>query len=84
MKFLDLPVIEVEPRLVFGTKGELEYFAVSFEERLLGSMVHLHVRRVGELEKSINERPYHTYLLADAPDWCRELVMKPKRKKSKK
>lgn len=77
MSFLHAPIKPLpKPKLVFGSKGELEYFALSFEERLLGSMVHLHVRRVGEREKSLETRPYHTYLMADAPDWARELVRK--------
>ena len=66
--FLKLKVVKIKPQLVFGSKGELEYFAVSKENRLLGSMLHAHIRRVGEKEKSLMKRPYHTWLVADAPE----------------
>lgn len=68
MSFLNLKVTEIKPVKVFGSKGELEYFAVSRENRLLGSIIHAHIRRVGEKEKSVNQRPYHSWLVADAPE----------------
>jgi hypothetical protein len=75
MSFLNALVVSITPRLVFGSKGEQEYFAISYEKRLLGSMVHLHVRRVGEVEKPLESRPFHSWLMADAPDWAREAVL---------
>lgn len=79
MGFLNLKVIKMKtPVKVFGSKGKLEYFAVSFEERSLGSMVHLHIRNIGETEKSINERPYHTYLKCDAPNFAMNLLKRRK------
>jgi hypothetical protein len=80
-KFEMLPIIPIEPRKVFGSKGELEYFAITFEEHLLASMVHLHVRRTGEPEKPINERPYHSYLMADCPDFARVAICESKKKR---
>ena len=79
MSFLDAIVIPIKPRLVFGEKGQLEYFAISYEERILGSLVHLHIRRTGEKEKSLDTRPYHTYFKADAPDFALKVISKMKK-----
>lgn len=74
MSFITLKIIPIKPVLAFGSKGKLEYFAISYENGIFGIMVHLHARRVGEIEKSIEQRPYHTYLIADAPEWARNII----------
>lgn len=72
--FLDLPIIQFAPCLIPGMGDDVEYFALSFEDHLMGSMIHFHIRRVGEEARELNLRPYHSYLLANAPEWARKLV----------